>query len=648
MKKLFLLILLFVSFALYSQKEKSTQLGQTTLEELKMTIYEKDSTASALVLLEQGNFYLSNGKKNYYTTDYYFRIKILDNEALDRGNIEIVHLEEEMLSNIKAITYNLNPESNSIEKTSISSENILVNKINDNYSRTVLTLPNVKKGSVIEYKYSLTSRNVDLPDWFFQQDIPVLQSQFLTMVPNYINYIVTLVGDKKLDKNVEKENVECFNHKKRKSKCRFSLYEMDTIDVFVPEKLMANPQSYTSHLRFLLNRNRFSLSWRSFDNRMESMVKRSDNFEMNQMVAKMIPDSLILSGTKFEKAQKIYNHIKNEFDLKNQFKKATVFGNGEKQAFDKMSQTIVAIYLYYSLEYINIPAYFVYTSTKDMGVINKEYPSSRNFNSLLVKTYVNGRSYFLDPTDVHLTFGMVSTNILNREARVLDFEKGSYWENISSSEGLYKSSTVDFKINDSDNSKGVLKIKRKGYSGLNFREEFNTIGKEKLLENMEVIIPDLEVGLHILKNQYDYSKEHVEEFNFDITPEFFENVISENKDIIFNPILFDQLESNLFTKTERKYPIQFLAPVTNIYRSSIIIPEGYSYTNPRESITINDPDNSFSYSYLIKSRENKIELYIKFKINKTYFAVDEYQKLKEFYDKVITSEKYTVKLKKDS
>ena len=175
MKNAFLILFLFISFSLFSQKEKSIQLGQTSLEELKMTIYEKDSTASALVLLEQGNFYLSNGKKNYYTTDYYFRIKILDNDALDRGNIEIVHLEEEMLSNIKAITYNLNAENNSIEKTSISSDNILVNKINDNYSRTVLTLPNVKKGSVIEYKYSLTSRNVDLPDWFFQQDIPVLQ-----------------------------------------------------------------------------------------------------------------------------------------------------------------------------------------------------------------------------------------------------------------------------------------------------------------------------------------------------------------------------------------------------------------------------------------------------------------------------------------
>ena len=51
-------ILCFVSFLAYGQKEKSTALGETTIEELKMQVYEKDATASAVVLYEHGDFYL--------------------------------------------------------------------------------------------------------------------------------------------------------------------------------------------------------------------------------------------------------------------------------------------------------------------------------------------------------------------------------------------------------------------------------------------------------------------------------------------------------------------------------------------------------------------------------------------------------------
>ena len=648
MKKIVLLLLIFTCFSLYSQKEKSTQLGEVTLEELKMTIYEKDSTASALVLLEQGNFYLSNGKKYYYTTDYYSKVKILTNEGLDRGNIEIIHSNDESLTNIKAITYNLNTNDNSIEETPLTANNIIENNITESYNKTILTLPNVKKGSVIEYRYSVTSRSTEISDWFFQQDVPVLKSQFLTMFPNFINHIVTLAAEKKLSRNEEKRDVKCFNDRKHKSTCKFSLYEMDTIDAFIPEKMMPNSLSYTSHLRFLLSRNSSTSTWNRFDNKMERMVTGNNNFQMNQMVRKMIPDSLIDSGTKLEKAQKIYNHVKNKFDLKNQVNKGTVMGVGEKEAYDKLSQTIVAIYLYYGLDFINIPSNFVYTSTQDMGVTNKEYPSARNFNYMLIKTTINGLIYYLDPSDVNLTFGMVSPEILNRDARVLDFQNGSYWEKISSTDGLYKSSIVDFKINDSKNSQGILTINRRGYSGYNFREEFNINGKEKHLENLETIIPDIEIGLHVLRNQFNYSKDHIEELNFSISPEFFENLGSEETKMSFNPILFDQLESNSFIKNERKYPVQFLAPITNIYRSTITIPKNYTYTNPRESIKFQTSDNSLSYSYLIKSDNDKIEIYIKFKVSKTYFTIEEYQKLREFYKKVVDAEKYNIQLNKKS
>ena len=59
MKKLLIILsIILLSPKLAAQKEKSSKMGQTTLEDLKMTVYVKDSTASAVVLYEHANQYL--------------------------------------------------------------------------------------------------------------------------------------------------------------------------------------------------------------------------------------------------------------------------------------------------------------------------------------------------------------------------------------------------------------------------------------------------------------------------------------------------------------------------------------------------------------------------------------------------------------
>lgn len=58
---------------------------------------------------------------------------------MDEGNVEIIHLADEILSNVNAITYNLDSDS-TIEETPISKDNILVSNINDTYKNTKQTL----------------------------------------------------------------------------------------------------------------------------------------------------------------------------------------------------------------------------------------------------------------------------------------------------------------------------------------------------------------------------------------------------------------------------------------------------------------------------------------------------------------------------
>ena len=74
MKKLTLLLLLSFTAVTLSQKRKSSNMSQTTFDELKMTVYDKDSAATAVVLYEHANRYPDRGNDEIPRTDYYYRI----------------------------------------------------------------------------------------------------------------------------------------------------------------------------------------------------------------------------------------------------------------------------------------------------------------------------------------------------------------------------------------------------------------------------------------------------------------------------------------------------------------------------------------------------------------------------------------------
>src|SRR6476620_4114013 len=114
MKKL-LATVFFTAFCTYSIAQKAPfKFGNVSIEELKMTSYEKDTSASAIVL---GDFGVSTIK--YYQSDDNWRItfertqriKILKKEGYGHVDFQIPlyhnSTDKEKLSGLKVITHNL-------------------------------------------------------------------------------------------------------------------------------------------------------------------------------------------------------------------------------------------------------------------------------------------------------------------------------------------------------------------------------------------------------------------------------------------------------------------------------------------------------------------------------------------------------------
>ncbi len=169
------------------------KIGKISKDELLMEVYEKDSSAEAVILFDIGNTSFDYNTEKGFQMIYerQVRIKILNKDGFDYANfsISLYHSNgnEEKLSSLKATTYNL--EDGKIIKTKL--KNSEVYNIEDTPNKTMkkFSLPAVREGSVIEVKYIIRSDFFyNLQKWKFQHSIPNMWSEYMVEVPEYFHY----------------------------------------------------------------------------------------------------------------------------------------------------------------------------------------------------------------------------------------------------------------------------------------------------------------------------------------------------------------------------------------------------------------------------------------------------------------------------
>ena len=184
MKNKILLCLLMVSVVSFSQKKRSTKVGLTSIAELQLASYDKDTTANALVLYEHANTYMSEKYDLDFKTDFYYRIKLFTSAAFNRATVKVKLYKKEKIREIEAYSYNL--ENGTIVKTKLLASDVYTKDLDKNWTEVTFTIPAIKEGTVIEYQYSVISPYSRVDDWYFQSNIPKLKSDFsISYLGNY-------------------------------------------------------------------------------------------------------------------------------------------------------------------------------------------------------------------------------------------------------------------------------------------------------------------------------------------------------------------------------------------------------------------------------------------------------------------------------
>ena len=83
--------------------------------------------------------------------------------------------------------HSYNFENGRLNKSSFDASNTYDEKKNEYWNIKKFAIPNVKVGSVIEYKYKINSQNkFNFRDWEFQWKIPVVYSEYVTKNDSFL------------------------------------------------------------------------------------------------------------------------------------------------------------------------------------------------------------------------------------------------------------------------------------------------------------------------------------------------------------------------------------------------------------------------------------------------------------------------------
>ena len=647
MKKIALLLLLS-STLLIAQKEKSSKMGQTTLDELKMTIYDKDSTATAVVLYEHANYYKEPLKDFKNRTDYYFRIKILNKAAFNLANISTKLYKEKSIIDIEAITYNLNA-SGLIDKSNLLDKDIYTIKENENLSIKNFTLPNIKVGSVIEYTYSVLSPYPGIADWYFQSDIPKIKSDYDAAILGNYKYNIRVKGFLKLNKDSISIKKNCvFIPIIGNGPCAIFSYGMIDIPAFKEENYMLSKKNYISRLTFDLksftkingHTTNYTTTWKKADKNFKTYLFNNQTSKKT-FFRKKIPEAILITENSIEKASKIFYFIQNHFTWNEKY--WTNEDLDTKHAFLEKTGNIgeINLSLYNSLKAADIDASLVVLSTRNNGLPTKLFPVIFDFNYVIVKAVINNKDYYLDATKKFLPFGQVPIRTLNGEARTINYKEKSSWNTLKPIYRTTQNVLAKLKLNEEGVFKGELKVRKDGYFASKQREIISYKNEDDYLEDFESIHQDIEIESYDVENLDSINKPLQETFKISLDTD----KTLGNK-IRINPFLFDRIKTNPFKLNKRNYPIDYAYARRNTYYLNLEIPNNYNIVKLPKNKAFKLPNKGGKFILNSTKKGNIITVYVKLEILKKIYSAKEYYALKEFYKQIIISENSDIVIEK--
>lgn len=641
-----LFVCCFVLFiAIYSQAQNFYEFGKPTAQELALTTYAPDPTAKAVILYEKGSYKFEEEYEHHLTffklkETVYRKIKILSEDEKEKHSTVSIFvignsLDYERVSQIRAVTTNPNGQ------THVSPGQIFTKKHPNNHYEITFTFPNVQKGSILEFEYTVSSSNYfRLSDWYFQHSIPTIYSEFYAEIPGFFTYTRTLLGKHPLWINKADIKKYCFyfNNNKNNAECEVLTYAMQNVPALVEEDYMLSPRNYANRINFELERiiyqngerKIYARDWKTVEQEFKTDKKIGRQLNNESFFKGNLPSEILSITNKTDRAKAVYRFIQNHFNLSTD-RYSIFYENDVRKAFNSNTgnATEINMALVNALNAAGIDAYLSFSATRQKGLPIKDMAVINDFNYAMAFAKIDNVNYFLDASDKFLDFGMVPFHALNYYARIMDSKKGGYWEDIITHATNNQGTTIQIKVNDNYDFEGKLRETNTGYFAAMKREELSKIDRDNYLRIKEKNVVDLEITDYSVIDKDDNSKPIIENFDFIIAGD-------KESNIIFNPFLISKhFTENPFNLSQRNYPIDFGFTRRHTYLLSMDLGDKYTIENLPESQTYRIAENTGEIIVSYGFTNGLLQIRFNFQLNQVHFPADSYEGIKEFFGHLV-------------
>ena len=646
---LFLAVFLFTIVSSGKSQELSKRFSVIGSPEMDLEFYEKDPEADAVVLFNVGHSVFLDGNYNIEFSEIK-RIKIFKASAMHYAEISIPYYVDgygktEIVRSIEAYTYN--EENGVITTKELSKKAIYEETINDRWKVMKFAFPDVKEGSVIEYKYVLeTPFRSKMPDWTFQDEIPTIYSEYkVNMIPFY-EYVFIAQGIKKFDyQNSEVGRVErkygnvseAYGQTMGngfKFKDVIHTYVMKDVPAFKDEGFITSKTDYIMKLDFQLAKfhrptggsEEIISTWP----KLTEELLDNDNFgkyvKKAQKQAKDILEELNLAGkTDKQKAKILVDYVRQHINWNKTFTEYAY--HSPKELLEKRSGTSGEINLFIIglLRQAGITASPVILSTRSHGKIAADYPFDHFFNytAVLVEAYDN--MFLADGTQSFVSYDKLPIWCLNEKGLVIREDK-PFWVSLENNAPSFLSAQFTIIPNiEKLSSECSVNIQSTEYESFNYKFSYDD-DASKLKDAF------LDKGF---KNV-----DEVSTMNYDRNDVPYIMVIKGNSEvgviaskIVVKPFLEMPIQKNRLQQKTRTYPVDMEYAKVIKYSSSIQIPDGYQPVSLPEGYNVADDLALVNITY--KQEGNQVLSEASYSFKKAVYESHEYPRIKFYYDQIV-------------
>lgn len=673
MKLLKLLSLSLILLLVSKVTAQEFKLGKVSIAELEQKAHPKDSAAAAAILYKKGASRIEYNQNDGFVTvtDVETRIKIYKKEGYDWATQKVWYYNStnlsEKVSFDDAVTYNL--VNGKIEKTKIKSEGLFDEVLNKFRGQKKITMPNVKEGSVIEFKYTIRSAARMIREWNFQTSIPVNYSEFITYIPEYYTFNSQQKGYISPKVTVERNNKSILlNSKERVSsggfgggatRTEFSQDKIDYIETkttYVGENFPAmkdeafvnNVDNYTASVQYELSMVKFpNEPMKSYSTDWNSVAKTIydyDSFgaELNKTGYFEEDLKTVLAGktTPDEKIVAILNHVKSNI----KWNKYTGYDCdlGVKKAYKEKTGNIgdINLMLTAMLRYAGLTANPVLVSTRSNGIAL--FPNRTAFNYVIALVETPTGNVLVDASDKFSVPNVLPFRTLNWFGRLIRKDGSSEEVDLMPKRASNDMVFMNYSIDAEGKVTGKTRRQCTDYNALITRDNIDGVVQEEYLEKLENDNSKIEVSEYERKNEKEILLPLIETYTFTA------NNLCEmiGGKIYVNPMLFFANKENPFKQEVREYPVDFGFPFIDKYNITIKIPEGFVVeTLPAPAVMVME-DNLGTFKFNIVNNDGTLQLAVSHQINEPIVSTEKYEMLKEYYKGMIAKETEKIVLKR--